>query len=126
MSEAWNGRPPVTAEDGSFHWVDTKGTDGVTVARLSLSYKPSWLLPGTDDDYQLEGDLKTKDWSYIGPCLTPEQIEAKIVEAVKAERDACLKSCEATNKHSQVEHRVDAQFGIHLCVRAIRARGDTA
>jgi len=67
---------------------------------------------------------------YVGPCLTPDQIAAKISEAreqgrcegERAEQTACIAICNEVENKAPVSELIDARFWIAQCRSAIRAR----
>ena len=86
-TNGWPGKPgvPLNPEEPSYHWV--KGCDGENTIVF-------WRGHG-GDTHHANGDLKdldhwsgypmwiAQDWTYLGPCLTPDQetaLQARVAE----------------------------------------------
>ena len=86
-NNGWAGEPgvPLNPAEPGFHWVE--GCDGTATVVF-------WCGHGGDTHYE-NGDLKelnhwsghpmwqAKEWRYLGPALTPAEVEARIVAAHK-------------------------------------------
>ena len=84
-NNGWPDKPgvPRNPEEPGYHWV--LGCDGENTIVF-------WHGHGGDTHYE-NGDLKyldhwdgfpmwmAQDWTYLGPCLTPAEVEARIATA---------------------------------------------
>jgi hypothetical protein len=86
-NNGWPGKPgvPLNPAEPGFHWVES--CDGTATVVF-------WRGHGGDTHYE-NGDLKelnhwsvhpmwqAKEWTYIGPCLTPAEVDAQANDALK-------------------------------------------
>lgn len=124
MSE-WNGVPQNPEREG-WHWV----TDAEMPCRPWCEYwngRGSWApLGGTPDAVR-------RMWRYLGPCLTPDEAQAREAAAYKAgqedmrERAAQDVECGCDNAWKVVCHHPSSAARWNLCGRnpcgAISAMG---
>jgi len=101
---------PLNPERDGWHWLRTPDDQTApyewrTAGECERGRWPSHWVSGVDE-------WKGTDCAYLGPCLTPTDLEA----AVQAERAACAE-CVASFG--------DGAFGTKRAALAIRARGNT-
>lgn len=117
MSEAWDGRPLNPERDG-WHWL------GGPVGSQSIHY---WM--GDIQRWETaSGSCWTPEYfaarsSYLGPCLTPDQVAA----AVQAERDftlRCLMAHRFPSPDGERQHAMND--ALQAVINTIRARGETS
>lgn len=81
MTEAWDGYPENRERDG-WHWLEIISPDGIVLV-AGLWEIGEWSLPAIGQDQtpeemaRLGGDIR-----YVGPCLTPAEVEALVHKAV--------------------------------------------
>jgi hypothetical protein len=75
MSEQWNGRPP-NPESDAWHFVAQR-TDGVEYVRRWHSSLQRWEL---SNGALVPAHWVSEVWSYLGPCLTPAEVAARVAE----------------------------------------------
>jgi len=128
MTKAWNGRPPAPLDerDGRhelhFWSGDYGGYSGCYEWRAETG---QWFSIEEGGGLILE-EFGFASVEYGAAVLTPEQIEAKIADAVKAEREACAAACDE-ERVEDTEDPTDVSYNVACghCAAAIRARGDT-
>jgi len=124
MTAHWNGRPPAPLDEvDGVHWLsDINGNGGAMLWKADAA---GWCESRTVSGCASAAEA-CQFWKYVAPCLTPDQIAAQIAEAVKAEREACIATCNQVENRAPVSELIDAKFWIAQCRSAIRARGETA
>jgi hypothetical protein len=99
-NNGWSGKPgvPLNPAEPGFHWVE--GCDGTATVVF-------WRGHGGDTHYE-NGDLKeldywsghpmwqAKEWRYLGPCLTPAEVEALKAEVPRLNTDGCARDQSTT------------------------------
>ncbi len=118
MTDAWDGRPEHPERDG-WHWVASTTGGDAPMGFYWSAPRELWLI----NRYGNAAHLNHKAWRYIGPCLTPAEVAARIAEAVAQEREACVALLTPQNDPS------DWTEYAHICAEcaaAIRARKDSA
>lgn len=124
-SVEWNGRPERPDVEG-FHWVLTP--DGEEAPYL-------WRPAGEcERGHWPDGWVyAANEWNpvactYLGPCLPPADLSARIAAAVQAERAACEQeacdACDPPGLKNDYEAQI-ADDAREMVMDAIRARGPT-
>jgi hypothetical protein len=104
----WDGRPP-NAERNGWHWL---GDDRNPQPVLWLAEFASWA-DGTMHSPQSVVGL---GFRYLGPCLLPSEVAARVEAERRDERDAALDIVDSTPTADQ--------RAAHAVMKRIRARGD--
>lgn len=109
MTEAWNGRPPAPLDErDGWHWLRHKrGQSPFPINWVSETFSdaPTEWKWDVGDEGDGCPDVMSPYFDYVAPVLTPDQIAAQIAEAVKAEREACAKVCDAISNAAGSEWR---------------------
>ena len=145
-NNGWPGEPgvPLNPERDGWHWVKPKISPkgGIQLIDESaprpmpwnivspLSHEPAWngvMEPKHADDA----------WQYIGPCLTPAEVDARVKQARRDALEEAARiadSCaaewtkSATGKYLETkwdyESRADAGEEIAAAIRALKGEGD--
>jgi hypothetical protein len=109
MSEQWDGRPPNAERDG-WHWL---GDDRNPQPVLWLAEFASWA-DGTMHSPQSVVGL---GFRYLGPCLLPSEVAARLEAARREERE----------ENAELAERIISPWSLAASdelAAAIRARGD--
>lgn len=84
MPDAWDGRPEHPERDG-WHWLDEH-------PHFWRANGSEWLTNHETLQTQTPFDVASEGWTYLGPCLTPADVAARIAEAEAAGWAACKKA----------------------------------
>ena len=120
MSDTTNGWPekpgvPMNPEEPGFHWV--KGCDGEDTIVF-------WRGHGGDTHHE-NGDLKeldhwsgypmwiAREWTYLGPCLTPDQATALQKKGCARDQNTTQFCAEATALQARVAELEDIIRAVH-------------
>ena len=107
-NNGWLDKPgvPRNPEEPGYHWV--LGCDGENTIVF-------WHGHGGDTHHE-NGDLKcldhwdgfpmwmAQDWTYLGPCLTPTEVDARIAKARKDALEKCISICNAVAHANRIEY----------------------
>ena len=133
----WPGKPgvPLNPERDGWHWVQRVDKGFVPSPRIILwtddwsSRQFSWDAIGYEADEQKLG----RDFRYLGPCLTPAEVEARVSEARRdaleeaAQRAAHYERMAYQHGHLPVDdpHECAAQVAreIETSIRALKGEG---
>jgi len=122
MSAPWNGRPPAPLDEVDGWFLFTRHYEAYK-EYIPLFWSPGIYHDGKGGLWAVDDVAET--FVYECPLLTPDQIAAQIAEAVKAEREACIATCNQVENRAPVSELIDAKFWIAQCRSAIRSRGET-
>jgi hypothetical protein len=84
-NNGWSGKPgvPLNPERDGWHWIQHYNDDPITY-EWCATYN-EWFL-GPNEDYG-EGWQKAEyvgiNYKYLGPCLTPAEVDARVSEVMK-------------------------------------------
>lgn len=118
MADVWDGRPQNPERDGEHIFLE----GSVKVIRTWRALDATWWYPGAA--YHIPAaDAAKFVWQYLGPCLTPDEIEAREAAAAAKEREACSQIAEEVAKDCKPFEMTDG-WATALTIRDdIRARG---
>ena len=87
-NNGWPDRPgvPLNPERDGWHWVEDT-VDGVGTGHIEAVYYAVWDVPIWYRSGKGSPITKPKEWRYLGPCLTPEEIAAKDAEIARLRAD---------------------------------------
>jgi len=123
----WPGTPgvPLNPERDGWHWISLLGGKNAQVIEW-FSDAMRWdETDWTTDDF----GLHTR---YLGPCLTPAEVAARIAQARRdALEEAEIAAKKAGERHKEIARRIgfeptiDGAIG-HACadIRALKGEGD--
>ena len=100
---------PINPDRDGWHWVQRVDKGFVPIPRVILwtddwtSRQFSWDAIGYEADERKLG----RDFRYIGPCLTPAEVDARVA---KAQRDA-LKEAAQRLEELHRQHKYDPKTG---------------
>lgn len=110
---------PLNPERDGWHWMETP--DGQLAPyewraadECERGRWPSYWVSQGDDDWD------ATECKYIGPCLTPAEVEAKVAAAIASERETCAQIADAWD-----EARARSVY-YATPAAAIRSRGETS
>jgi hypothetical protein len=128
-TNGWPGKPgvPLNPEKDGWHWIKPKISPkrGIQLIDESasrpmpwnivspLSHKPAW-------NGVMEPEHAANAWQYLGPCLTPAEVEARVKEA---RRDALE---EAAQWHDQQASEAQRLSDIKVSALDSKVWGDYA
>jgi hypothetical protein len=80
-NNGWSGKPgvPLNPERDGAHWLKGYTEDAC------MWQDEGWYIPGYS--HKLDAEAVAARYSYIGPCLTTAEVEARVKEAVDLGRD---------------------------------------
>ena len=140
-NNGWPGEPgvPLNPDQEGWHWVQRVDKGFVPSPRIILwtddwtSRQFSWDAVGYEADERKLG----RDFRYLGPCLTPAEVEARVKQARRdaleeAANIADIRAADwaksATGKYLETkwdyESRADAGEEIAAAIRALKGEGD--
>lgn len=120
----WPGEPgvPLNPERDGWHWVQRVDKGFVPSPRIILwtddwtSGQFSWDAIGYSSTHERK---LGRDFRYLGPCLTPAEVDARVAQA---RRDALEEATRVVEGMSKVFH--PSQVITDRCAAAIRALGE--
>ena len=119
MTDPWDGLPLHPERDG-YHWIKTLNRDSY----MALYY---WFTSDDLSHWEIAGEpvypSQMWDFEYLGPCLMPDEIQAREAAAFKAgqedmrERAAQEVECGCDNAWQVVCHHPSSAARWNLCGR---------
>lgn len=130
----WDGRPENSDRDGAHALDAAPGADGRRVRFVALWAYGRWHCGQAETK---PSEAAAYGWQYVGPCLTPAEIEQRerAARAAALEEAAALIECGCKNRHDVVMQRPNSAARWSLCehpncmmieAAAIRALGKEA
>jgi hypothetical protein len=147
----WPGEPgvPLNPERDGWHWIKSLTTGGLMCAEWRAD-RMGWNLYRSTSEHHAPNEMFS--WGYLGPCLTPAEVESHKHAAViayanllnlpappnliaQARRDALeeaeIAAKKAGERHQEIARRIgfeptiDGAIG-HACadIRALKGEGD--
>ena len=98
---------PLHPEKDGWHWLEDT-VDGVGTGHIEVVYYAAWSVPIWYRAGNRSPITKPKEWRYLGPCLTPEDIAAKDARIAELERLLSLADFWITGAIECKEWRWDA------------------
>lgn len=99
-NNGWPGEPgvPLNPERDGYHWCER---DGGLEPRFWSSGQQLWA--GSRNSW-ISPKMLLALFGYAGPCLTPAEVEARIVIARKDALEKCILICDAVARANRVEY----------------------
>jgi hypothetical protein len=113
MTDAWDGRPQNPEREG-WHWVQHRDNAPEVLNWSPLRdwhYEGDWVYPG----------FIGQNYRYIGPCLTPAEIEARVAQA---RREALEDAARLADMYGTGKDGIRASRIIRDAIRALKEQGD--
>lgn len=115
MANEWNGLPENPERNG-WHWVKDPGQEAAPTL-WTLRWGSWWL----GDNERSAAYLAQKGYRYLGPCLTPADLAAR----VEAERERCADEAEEFDREECFTAGGPEQNVCSVIAARIRALGPT-
>lgn len=89
-NNGWPGKPgvPLNPEKTGWHWLS--GALERPAAFEWLAHKQAWLFHRAQPEDQAMAPPAFGSWTYLGPCLTPAEVDARVKEAEAKIAAGCL------------------------------------
>jgi hypothetical protein len=119
MTDTWDGRPQNSERDGC-HWL--LGWNNTPFVAEWDAASADWSWAGGDESCV---GVVAAGWRYLGPCLTPAEVEARVAEA---RREALEEAAEwhEDRAHNQRKNDRAALGAFHdaaaAAIRALKER----
>jgi hypothetical protein len=87
-TNGWPGKPgvPLNPEKDGWHWLEDS-VDGVGTGHIEAVYYFAWSVPIWYRAGNRSPITKPKQWRYLGPCLTPDEVQNLRDDLASAERE---------------------------------------
>ena len=114
-NNGWPGEPgvPLNPERDGWHWVES--AEGPVPA---LWARPLWRHCRDFWDQRSPEWMEEQQWRYIGPCLTPAEIDAR----VKEDAARLIKQTAAVLSNPSAKDSLN--FVADAIIRALKGEGD--
>jgi hypothetical protein len=86
-TNGWPGKPgvPLNPERGGWHWLS--GVTERPAAFEWLAHKQAWLFHRAQPEAQAMPPHDFRLWTYLGPCLMPDEVQNLRDDLASAERE---------------------------------------
>jgi hypothetical protein len=106
-NNGWTGKPgvPLNPERDGWHWVQEPGQDQECALWRAKPFlgagRGCWETKGTEDAWE---PREVSNWHYLGPCLTPAEVEARIAELEGALREMVYETTHLSPEYDDGSH----------------------
>jgi hypothetical protein len=79
-NNGWPGKPgvPLNPERDGWHWIKSLTTGGLMCAEWRAD-RMGWNLYRSTSEHHAPNEMFS--WGYLGPCLTPAEVDARVKQA---------------------------------------------